>query len=467
MDCFYMHNYMLIGFSFEIYQALTSALDKEPTVFLSDSAKDCRKIKDNFNKEPLIPYFNIQTSQNFKLFNITAGSKEFLDLFEQLLPQQETFKHCTIQYKHSLNKKLTATVTTSSPEEIENKFYLACLNAYNTIIDHKLSYLIFSDIPHEGCIYAYYAVAKAMNIPTIICRQSISADYFYITEDISSNLNPSITGNNKTYRINFSKGPIEPKYMYNKKTFCKFPLKELLEVIVKSLCIFPILKSNSRHRLKLAYSKYSYQRHYQNNISKSIDLSKKKYIYFPLHYQPEMTTNVLGGKYVNQAKAIHELRVLLPKEYTIVVKENPIQDWYMREKSFFKIIGSLPGVTYASLQTSTYELTKNAAAVATVAGTAGFEALHYKKPVIYFGAPWYKFLPGTFDFNSIEDIQKVLTFNFSLTKLQAAIDQFTTKLYSGFIPQHHAKHWQKYNLDTNTNADDIAASIKKYIAERT
>ena len=152
--------------------------------------------------------------------------KQFLDLFEQLLPQQETFKHCTIQYKHSLNKKLTATVTTSSPEEIENKFYLACLNAYNTIIDHKLSYLIFSDIPHEGCIYAYYTVAKAMNIPTIICRQSISDDYFYITEDISSNLNPSITGNNKTYRINFSKGPIEPKYMYNKKTFCKFPLKD-------------------------------------------------------------------------------------------------------------------------------------------------------------------------------------------------------------------------------------------------
>ena len=178
LDNFNMHNYMLIGFSFEVYQALTSFLGEEPTIFLSDNKKDCRQIKASFNKEPLIPYFNLQTSQNFNLFNIKAGSKEFARIFEKLLSHQDTFKHCTIQYKHSLNKNLTTTITAPSPEEIENKFYLACLNAYNTIVDYDLSHLIFADMPHEGCIYAYYAVAKAMNIPTIICRQSVCSPLF-------------------------------------------------------------------------------------------------------------------------------------------------------------------------------------------------------------------------------------------------------------------------------------------------
>lgn len=461
-----MNNYMLISFSFDMYEEITLSLGKEPTAFLSDNTKDCDKIKERFNTEPLIPYFNLQTSQKYKLFNLKPANKEFSDIFEKVLPQQDIFKHCSVQYKHSLNKRLTHTVTASNPEEIENKFYLACLNAYNTIIDHKLAYLIFADIPHEGCIYAYYAVAKAMNIPTIICRQSISYNYFYITEDISSTLKPEATGNNKGFKINFSNEPTEPKYMHNKKIFCTPPIKEFLNVAVKSLCIFPLLIGNSVHRLKLAYSKYSYQRYYQKNISQDVDLSDKKYVYFPLHYQPEMTTNVLGGKYVNQATAIYELRKLLPSEYVIVIKENPIQDWYMREKGFFKIIDALPNVVYMPLKTSSHELSKNAAAVATITGTAGFEALYYKKPVICFGMAWYKFLPGVFDFGSIEDIQKVLTFKYSLKALQTAIDKFTEKLYRGFLPEHHAKNWNKHNLNIKDNAQNIAAAVKEYIDQR-
>ena len=458
-----MHNYMLIGFSFEMYEAMTISLGKEPTAFLSDSAKDCNKIKERFNKEPLIPYFNLQTSQNYKLFNIKSGGKEFAAIFEKALPQQDIFKHCSLQYQHSLNKKLTHTITPSSSSEIENKFYLACLNAYNTIIDNQLTYLIFSDIPHEGCVYAYYAIAQAMDIPTIICRQSISYDYFYITADISSNLKPEPIGNNKDFKINFSNEPAEPKYMHNKKVFCKFPLKELLDVITKGLFVLPLIKGNAKHRLYLAYSKYSYQRHYQKNISKGVDLNGKKYVYFPLHYQPEMTTNVLGGKYVNQAAAIYKLRTILPDEYTIVIKENPIQDWYMREKSFFTLINSLPNIVYVPLETSSYKLLKDADAVATITGTAGFEALYYKKPVICFGLPWYKFLPGVFDFDNINDIQEVLNFKFNLAKLQTAINEFTAKLYKGFLPQHHTKNWNKHNLDIQSNAKNIAEAIKGYL----
>lgn len=455
---------MLIGFSFDMYRELTNTFGKEPALFLSDSQKDCKKIKEHFNKCPQIPYFNLQTSQNYQLFNLKPVDKEFFKIFAKALPQQDIFKHCTSQYCHSLNKRLTTSVTAPSPEEMENKFLLGCLHAYNTIKDHKLSHLFFADIPHEGCIYAYYAVAKAMGVKTIICRQSISYDYFYITEDISSNLE-NTQGNNKDFNIYFSLEPTEPKYMHNKKTFCKFPFKELIEVIAKALLILPLIRGNAKHRLYLAYSKYSYQKYYQKKACKSIDLGCK-YVYFPLHYQPEMTTNVIGGKYVNQAKAIYDLRKVLPAEYTIVVKENPIQDWYMREKGFFKIIDSLPNVVYAPLDTSSYHLSQNATSVATIAGTAGFEALYYRKPVICFGMPWYKFLPGVFDFNEIKDINEVLNFTYNNKTLQTAIDQFTSKLYKGFLPERHTKIWNKHDLDLKLNALSIASAISSYLEQK-
>ena len=49
---------------------------------------------------------------------------------------------------------------------------------------------------------------------------------------------------------------------------------------------------------------------------------EEKYVYFPLHLQPEMTTDVLGGAYTDQLLALEVLREIVPLEIPIYVKDD-------------------------------------------------------------------------------------------------------------------------------------------------
>ena len=54
----------------------------------------------------------------------------------------------------------------------------------------------------------------------------------------------------------------------------------------------------------------------------TIDL-KKEFVYFPLHYEPERTTNPDGGFFHDQFIAISKLRGFVPSEIDIIIKEHP------------------------------------------------------------------------------------------------------------------------------------------------
>jgi len=59
-------------------------------------------------------------------------------------------------------------------------------------------------------------------------------------------------------------------------------------------------------------------------------------------------------------------------------------------------------VSLIPVSTSTFDLIYKAQAVATVTGTAGWEALLNSKPPLIFGLPWYRDCPGVFRVNNVE-----------------------------------------------------------------
>lgn len=134
------------------------------------------------------------------------------------------------------------------------------------------------------------------------------------------------------------------------------------------------------------------------------------FVYFPLHYEPEMNVHILGRKFSNQLDAIQALLAVMPKDWTLLVKENPKQGYLHRGSAFFQRLRMLPGVRFVADDMSSRQLIDNSRLVATIVGTAGYEAVLAGKPCVCLGDAWYQGLPGTFRFEDGIDLEALAAF---------------------------------------------------------
>lgn len=160
--------------------------------------------------------------------------------------------------------------------------------------------------------------------------------------------------------------------------------------------------------------------------TQDIDLNKK-FIYFPLHYQPEITSDPFGDIYSDQILAIEKLSLLLPQDWHIYVKENPVQDIQSRGFRFFDRLNSIKNATLVSHQIDTLELIKHCQIVATLTGTAGFEAIKGKKPVITFGRAWYRNFDGVFEYNPNLNLENIAKYQIDVKKISQSISDLSEK----------------------------------------
>ena len=84
------------------------------------------------------------------------------------------------------------------------------------------------------------------------------------------------------------------------------------------------------YRLNI-FTRLKIQRKRAKNLNEShiniinFDINNKEYVYFPLHYEHERSTNPDGGDFHDQFKAIQCLRNLIPENIDIIIKEHPSQ----------------------------------------------------------------------------------------------------------------------------------------------
>lgn len=125
---------------------------------------------------------------------------------------------------------------------------------------------------------------------------------------------------------------------------------------------------------------------------KKADYSKK-YVYFPLHYQPEASTCVCAEKYENQLFYIDSWAKSLPADTLLYVKEHYVL-LGNRNLQFYKELKKYPNVVLIDPWESTKKLIENSVAVTTLTGSAGFEAMLLRKPVFLGGNSVYENAPG-------------------------------------------------------------------------
>ncbi len=123
----------------------------------------------------------------------------------------------------------------------------------------------------------------------------------------------------------------------------------------------------------------------------------------------------MGGAFVNQILMIKILSAALPKDWLIYVKEHPAQ-WMAfglnytdyRYPGYYRQIAQIKNVQLVPIKADSFSLIKQSRAVATVTGTAGWEAVLRRKPALVFGRAWYNDCPGVFKVKSAESCRAAI-----------------------------------------------------------
>jgi len=112
----------------------------------------------------------------------------------------------------------------------------------------------------------------------------------------------------------------------------------------------------------------------------------QKYLYYPLHINPEYSTQFLGTMWLDQITVIEALAKSIPADWLVYVKEHPatLQN-RVRPVGFYEKIKRLPNVKLINTFSDMHALVSNAQMVAVITGTSGWEAVQRGVPTINFG----------------------------------------------------------------------------------
>ncbi|MEK7646873.1 MAG: hypothetical protein AAB378_00685 [Patescibacteria group bacterium] len=315
--------------------------------------------------------------------------------------------------------------------------YYNTLQYWNGVLNkYRPDVVIFSVVPHAPFSYIIYGLAQLLNIKIIlfdtISRVGIpDSDRMLMSIDSWKSSQPLLDALERNEGKNFSLKDLskdlreyyemhtaargdptplciqEDKNLYSGFRLAALKIKMILWSI-KDATFFPrvlgYIQKLFRQNIKEEYE----------SVQSMPDFTKK-FIYVPLHYQPECSTSPQGGVFVDQILMIEILSASVPDEWIIYVKEHPVQ-WLFRGLNFFsaryrgyyKRMSKLSNVKLVPVDTNNYDLIGNAQAVATIIGSAGFEAVLRSKPVMIFGYPWYQYCHAVFRITGVESCQEVL-----------------------------------------------------------
>lgn len=343
---------------------------------------------------------------------------------------------------------------------------------YGVFYRNNIDLLIMGNAPHGSIPFVAYLVAKAMNLKIIVCEQIYQLRNSFICADSIDTM-----GNVKINLDVHENEKLKIKKEFKKDLFYmkdKSPLLLASERRLSSIIHnFNLLKKRKydidfvyKGMEKIGYCLISkklesyFKRHRDEKCQEV--LPTDKYVYFPLHLQPEMTTDTLGGIYEDQLLAIERLRRIIPSEWYIYIKENPKQTYYKRSKKFFERLSLIPNVKIVYPNTNTWDLTANSQFVATITGTVGWEAITGGKNVLIFGNAWYRTLPGVFEYKKDFNLQNILNYRISHEELEAKFNDFMRKICVGVVAGDDFKEFNP-SFDEKTNNEQVFRSLKVVI----
>ncbi|MXU66606.1 capsular polysaccharide export protein, LipB/KpsS family [Oceanomicrobium pacificus] len=342
----------------------------------------------------------------------------------------ETFIRC-------VQRRFWCEALASNWIDFEQLFAKAYAHAESLLLGRGVTAVVSANFAHEGYNNVVYAMAHVLGLPYRIFVQSPFGPRSFIltrNEDYGDLAQLPVAQDGPP-RVDIAPPERPPFYMDSVHSDRKIR-KKLVSGAVRTharalgnLVSPPGLYDEwqtlkrLRERRDAARNRYFFQRMKDEAITETERLIDGPFVYFPAHLQPELTTDVLGGVYADQVRAVEELRAWMPDDVRLVVKENPKQMGVMRGRLLLDRLFRIPGVDVAARSVPSFTLTEKAIGVATVTGTAGWEALRFGKPALAMGLAFWRDFPGAWKWGDRPDWESFAGTRVDPVALQGAVDR--------------------------------------------
>ena len=369
----------------------------------------------------------------------------------------------------------------------------------NLLTEKKVDMFISMNYPHEVWDYIVYALCKSRGIDTLFFTQTALDGYVQIVRSIEDNdlrLNQKFQTqvevsklpelierqlNNLTsekteapwyMELQFEELREKRKISFNLLRYCS----KLLRFVIQNM-------DSTKNLFHRANDVLFYRQRFGRAAGKKLLRSYKflstepnfseKYIYVPLHFQPECTTSPQGGVFVYQELMISMLAKNVPANIKLYVKEHPMQQIHGRNQKLYSRLIALPNVKLIKLEVDSNILIDNCVAVATITGTAAWEALFKEKPALLFGDIFFKYAPGVFRVKTDNDcliaISAIFDENYisqTQSQLRVYLANVQSYLVRGCVDDFYMNVSNISSADNRKNlANAIVLAIKRPIGE--
>ena len=280
--------------------------------------------------------------------------------------------------------------------------------------------IVFLEVPHDMYGFVLYRVARSRGIRTLMFENVLRYDRLLMYREYEKGNETLAEASARGFRdkavtpddlspevrdhyleLSGKKDPEAPGYM---KAF-KSEHTGWNKLRRRTKALIPFVKDGSIFERAVLRLFKTFKRGVQDeyrSVLKDADFTRP-FVYVPLSYQPERTTSPQGGIFVNQLAMVRMLSAALPKSWELYIKEHPAQhvahgrDYNAyRWRGVYEDIARIPNVRLVPTTTNTFELAQHAKAVATVTGTAAWEAILRGTPALVFGYTWFMHAPGIF-----------------------------------------------------------------------
>lgn len=327
----------------------------------------------------------------------------------------------------------------------------------NILKEKGVNHVIFELIPLTGFDYLLYLAAHRLNIKTTCCFPSLFPDRFFVCHRIEdfgffSDVDSQVNG--APPEFNWS---LKQDLFYMKKVDFGGRYGRPWARFIRECLRHGFRTSSKPQRLSGVVESLLKGLDFRSNYNRfalppeRVDLNVP-FVYFPLHLQPELTTAALGGGFNDQLDALERLSNLLPSNWQIYAKENPKQGCEQRGPEFFHRLNAMKNVKYLRKDNNTTLLLENCQFVATVTGTAGWEAVLGGKPCLVFGLAWYAGMPGVVRYSNEITIDVILSQRPTREEKIKYLEKIYSKTREGIFDLDYAVIYKNYSSDRNAHA---------------